>query len=246
MPLEKLFDSTQDTPLPDALYQQIAFPTPPDDRPYIYINMASTVDGKIVIGEAGGTAKGVGGPTDQVLFRRLQHCCDACLIGSATLRASNVIYPMDKLRFVVTRTGDIPLENRFFTDAPERAFVLAPHNLPDEIKTRLEKGTNLIMIGEGSVDLTAAMKLLRQVHSVRILLCEGGATLNDDLIRTGLADELFLTLAPKLKGGSHLPTVIDGEGLPAGHYLPLTLLSLYEDANELYLRYRLAPSAVTA
>ncbi len=244
MPLEKLFDSTQDTPQPDALYERITFPEPPDDRPYLYINMASTVDGKIVIGKPGGTAKGVGGPTDQLLFRRLQHCCDACMIGSATLRASNVIYPADKLRFVVTRSGDVPLQNRFFTDAPEKAFVLAPHELPEEIMKRLGKGSNIILIGQNSVDMPAAMRLLRQAHGVRTLLCEGGATLNDNLVRAGLADELFMTLAPKIKGGAHLPTVVDGQGFPVGLSLPLTLLSLYRDADELYLRYRLAPTAI--
>ena len=58
------------------------------------INMAATADGKIVIGEPGGAAKGVGGPTDQkFVSTQLQKAVDAALIGSGTLRASQVIYP---------------------------------------------------------------------------------------------------------------------------------------------------------
>ena len=238
MSLECLLDLTGNVLPPDELYTRIRFPNPPENRPYVYINMAATVDGKIVVGELGGTAKGVGGPTDQKLFRRLQTQCDAALLGSATLRASQVIYPKDKTRYVVTRTGDVPLTNRFFTDAPERAYILAPDNLPTDVRNRLRDGANLIQSGTDDVDLPAALRLMRRERGVRVLLCEGGAALNADLIRDGLADELFLTLAPKLKGGSHLPTIVTGAGFPPGQSAPLRLLSVYRDNDEIYLRYR--------
>lgn len=247
MALERLLDVSPDAVLPpDALYTHLTFPDAPEDRPYLYINMVSTADGKILIKDVGQTAAGVGGPTDQLLFRRLQRTCDAALIGSSTVRAGKVLYPKEIARFVVTRTGDLPLDNPFFTDAPDRACILAPEDLPEDVKSRLSARTNLICIGQGDVDLTAAMKILRQKQGVRRLLCEGGATLNDALIRAGLADELFLTLTNKLKGGKHLPTPVDGAGFPPGVYLPMTLLSLYHDGDELYLRYRLASTPTRA
>ena len=240
MALQRLFDSATHPPEPDALYTELERPEPPEDRPYLYINMAATVDGKIVVGEPGGTAKGVGGPTDQRLFRRLQHTCDAAMLGSATLRASQVIYPPEILRFVVTGKGDVPLKNRFFTDAPSKAYVLAPKALPTDVAAKLKAATNVLQIGQEEVDLAAALKHMRHTLGIRYLLCEGGATLNDQLIRAGLADELFLTLAPKIKGGSSLPTPVAGEGFPPNVALPATLLSLYRDDSELYLRYRLS------
>ncbi len=240
MTLERLFDQTPNPLEPDDLYFTLEHPEPPEDRPYLYINMAATIDGKIVVGEPGGTAKGVGGPTDQRLFRRLQHTCDAAMLGSTTLRASQVIYPPEILRFVVTRRGDMPLKNRFFTDAPEKAYVLAPVALPEEVAAKLKAATNVLQIGQDDVDLAAVLKYMRQNLGVRSLLCEGGATLNDQLIRAGLADELFLTVAPKIKGGSGLPTPVSGEGFPPNVSLPATLLSLYRDGSELYLRYRLS------
>lgn len=245
MPLERWFDQTENPPPdPEALYTRVSFPAPPEDRPYLYINMVSTADGKIVIGQIGGTAKGVGGPTDQKLFRRLQHTCDATLLGASTLRAGNVIYPPEIPRFAVTASGDVPLSNRFFTDAPDMATVLAPEDMPDEARAKLEaSGIAVLASGRGTVDLPAALRRLRRERGIRYLLCEGGATLNDALLRAGLADELFLTLAPKLKGGAHVPTTVTGQGFPPGHFLPLTLLSLYHDGDELYLRYRIHPEA---
>ena len=240
MALECLLDNSPDAPEPEALYTRIAFPAAPADRPYLYINMVSTVDGKIVVGKIGGTAKGVGGPTDQKLFRRLQRNCDAALIGSSTLRASHVLYPPETARFVVTGSGNLPLTNRFFTDAPERAYILAPENLTAEQVKPLRSAAQVIQIGQERVDLVQAMQYLRQKMAVHTLLCEGGATLNDELLRAGLVDELFLTLAPKLKGGAQLPTIVDGQGFPPGITRPLELLSLYRDESELYLRYRLS------
>ena len=262
MPLERLLDFSADPPDPERLYTRLDFPDPPSERPYVFINMASTVDGKIVIGEIGGTAQGVGGPTDQMLFRRLQQQADAALIGSATLRASQVIYPPRINRYVVTRTGDVPLQNRFFTDAPDRAFVLLPEHAQDDINgtkdkeaegkaegkgettsaetlARVRATASVLEFGTGDVDLAAALRFLRQAHGIRHLLCEGGAALNDALIRAGLADELFLTLAPKIKGGANLPTLMTGQGFAAGTVLPLHLHSLYRDGDELYLRYRM-------
>jgi 2,5-diamino-6-(ribosylamino)-4(3H)-pyrimidinone 5'-phosphate reductase len=239
MTLERLLDLTEDSLPAEALYTTIRFPSPPETRPYVYINMVATVDGKIVIGKPGGTARGVGGPTDQRLFRRLQQTCDGTLIGSGTLRAGPVIYPSEKARFVVTRSGDLPLRNRFFTDAPDRATILAPEDLPETVRAKLASAAQVLQVGVGRVDLTEALRVLRRERGIRLLLCEGGAALNADLIAAGLADELFLTLAPKIKGGANLPTPVTGEGFPPGQALPLKLLSLYRDEDELYLRYRL-------
>ncbi len=69
------------------------------------------------------------------------------------------------------------------------------------------------------------------------MLCEGGPTLNSTLLREGLVDELFLSLAPKLVGGSRGPTIVAGEqGLPGT--VELDLLSSLEAQGHLFLRYR--------
>lgn len=239
MPLERLLDLPGADFDPELLYETIVVPPAPADRPTIYLNMVSTADGKIVVGAPGGTASGVGGETDQRLFRRLQWTCDAALIGASTLRAGPVIYPRQTLRLVATRSGDVPLDNRFFTDAPERAWVIAPENLAPDTRARLEATANLLPAGRDEIDWPAALRRLRVELGIERLLCEGGGELNFALIRLGLADELFLTLAPKLKGGAHLPTTVGGAGFAPGLAAPLTLLSLYRDGDELYLRYRI-------
>ncbi len=240
MPLERLLDLTNDPPDAPDLYTRLDLPAATPERPCVFINMAATLDGKIVVGDKDGTAKGVGGPTDQILFRRLQQQAQAAMIGGTTLRAGTVIYPPHVNRYVISRGGDVPLNNRFFTDAPERAFVVVPEDLDAPALARLRAGANVLTVGHGGVNLPGLLRVMRQSHGIERLLCEGGASLNDALIWDGLADELFLTLAPKLKGGANLPTILGGQGFASGIVLPLALRSLYHDGDELYLRYRLA------
>jgi len=247
MALQRLLDRTENPLEPAELYTRVEFPEPPDDRPYVFVNMVATVDGRIVIGEVGESATGVGEATDQLLFRRLQWVGDAAMIGSATLRATPVVlYPAEKPRFVVTRQGDIPLNNRFFTDSPDRAYVIAPEDLPTEKRDLIRANTCLIERGRGGVNLVEALRYLRQEMGIRYLLCEGGAVLNEELIKVGCMDELFLTVTPKLKGGTHLPGILEGQGFPRGEYCPVDLLSLYCDGDELYFRYRIGKETHTA
>ena len=235
MSLERLLDLTGSTADAPALYESLNFPDPPEHRPYVYINMAGTADGKIVVGPAGGSAVGVGGPTDQLLFRRLQRHCDGAFIGASTLRASNVIYPPEIKRFVLTSSGDLPASNRFFTDAPTRAYAIVPAATAPRVD-RL--GIQIIPAGDETVDICEAFRVMRQDHGVRTLLCEGGGELNAQLLALGLADELFLTVAPWLKGGRGLPGAVGGDGAPPGTAYRLSLLSVYRDESELYLRYK--------
>ncbi len=246
MPLTRLIDNTADTPNIECLYTHFNFPQAPQDRPYVFVNMVSTVDGKTLLGDVGGSAVGVGDATDQLLFRRLQKVADAAMLGGATLRASHVLYPPDKPRIVLTRTGDFSLKNRFFTDAPDKAYVLAPKDMETERRKEIEAVAHFLGIGEGGVDLTAAMQYIRQELNIRYLLCEGGATVNGQMLPLGLLDELFITITPKLKGGGAVPGVIEGVGLPSHQYLPVSLLSLYHDEGEFYFRYRIEKEVRTA
>ncbi len=57
-------------------------------------------------------------------------------------------------------------------------------------------------------------------------------------------DELFLTLAPKLQGGSNVPTLLEGRAYPPEGLPLLELLSLYSEGSELYraIAYRRRPT----
>ncbi|HWN81940.1 MAG TPA: dihydrofolate reductase family protein, partial [Candidatus Udaeobacter sp.] len=69
---------------------------------------------------------------------------------------------------------------------------------------------------------------------IRSVLCEGGPTLHGRLREGGLADELFLTIAPKIAGGEG-PRILEG-ALPDVDEVELAWL--LESGSELFARYR--------
>ncbi len=92
----------------------------------------------------------------------------------------------------------------------------------------------MIIAGEHDVDLAVAMHELG-VRGARDVLAEGGPTLNGQLARAALLDELCVTLAPRLASGD-AKRIISGSTLD--ELEALTLRSICEDDDYLFLRYR--------
>ncbi|MCS6830494.1 MAG: dihydrofolate reductase family protein [Armatimonadota bacterium] len=233
-----LLDLTGESHSEESLYQQITFPLAPPDRPYVFLNMVSTLDGKITLGEVGDTASGLGSPMDQKLMKRLQGNAQGVLIGASTLRAGHITYPPSLWRAVVTTSGNVPADARFFTESPGKAVVFTTEQMPEPQRRSLQEVAHVVVCGAGKVNLSQALYFLRQHLGVERLLCEGGGELNFEMFAAGLIDEWFLTLAPKVKGGRHIPTTVEGTGMPREQAVRMQLLSVYEHEGELYLRYR--------
>ena len=70
-----------------------------------------------------------------------------------------------------------------------------------------------------------------------MLLVEGGGETNWRLVREELVDEIYLTIAPSLLGGSGAPTILEGEGFYMRQQVKLRLLEFRREGEELYCRY---------
>lgn len=234
----------------DGLREQL--PEPPAGRPYLTLNMVTSVDGKASVA---GSASGLGSALDHRLMRALRAANDAVLIGAGTLRAERVdprVGPEwaarrvargqrpEPLAVLLTRGGDLPLGRRYFRYPEVERVVLAGSCLAAERRAALDRtpGTRLLLAPTPDPDLAWALSTLRQEYRVRHALVEGGPATNGALLRAGLVDEICWTLAPKIVGGGETLTLVAGPSLPT---MPrLTLLSAYLHQDELFLRYRIA------
>ena len=84
------------------------------------------------------------------------------------------------------------------------------------------------------VELDLALGWLAEEGGIRSVLCEGGPTLHGRLREGGLADELFLTIAPKIAGGEG-PRILEGALADVDE---VELAWLLESGSELFARYR--------
>ncbi|MFN8219826.1 MAG: dihydrofolate reductase family protein [Fimbriimonadales bacterium] len=219
------------------VYAGLQLPEGPPDRPYVAINMVTTIDGKTITGNRDEAVMDLGSKVDHATMRNIQNAADAVMLGAGSLRSTpGLWYPAHRPRFVVTRSGDLNWKSRFFSDAPHHAYVVAPEDY------QLPAGNPGIHLaaGSGEVDLKLALRKMRTELGVRSLLVEGGSELNARMLDADLVDELFLTLAPKVKLGRETPTYAGGHPLPREAVQRYLLVSEQRVGDEVFLRYRRA------
>jgi riboflavin biosynthesis pyrimidine reductase/predicted DsbA family dithiol-disulfide isomerase len=234
--LRQALGATED-PAAMGIYESLVFPPAPEDRPYIFINMVSTIDGKTVSGSKREHVADLGSKVDHIVMRRLERAAQGVMIGGGTLRSTpNLWYPGNLFRIVVTRSGEISFYSRFFTEAPKKAIVACPGNADFKVLN-----ARVIRTGEDEVDLREVLRILREEYGISYLAVEGGSELNADLLAEDLIDELFLTVSPKVKLGRDVPTYAGGEPLPREEIQQYALIEQHRVDDEIFLRYRRKP-----
>jgi 5-amino-6-(5-phosphoribosylamino)uracil reductase len=94
-------------------------------------------------------------------------------------------------------------------------------------------GVPVLRAGAEQVDLAVALAALGGQGS-RVVVAEGGPSLNGDLLQAGLVDELCLTVAPVLAGGRSARVAVGASA--ARHDLTLVHVATADDGY-LFLRY---------
>lgn len=220
------------------------------------INMVSSLDGKVTTNS--GKAGSIGSPVDRLVMCSLRSRVDAVMIGASTLRAEklNLSVPEDLTRtrvsqgrkpqplaVLVSASGDLPLEENLLGPSREDRLVFTVPCIPGERLATLSQLASVETLpAEGdSIHLRTALNVLKARHEVAVLLVEGGPSLNYSLVRGGLVDEIFLTLAPKLTGGQgpSFPGILHGPALPPEIDFSTDLISIHASHGELFLRYHL-------
>jgi riboflavin biosynthesis pyrimidine reductase len=218
-----------------------------DRRPAVRLNMIVSVDGGT---SWNGVSGALGGAADKALFGVLRSLADVILVASATMRGEQygpaVLPPavQDARRergqtpvpriAVVSRACRFDWDTPFFTAATERPIVLTVSSAPEAQRSRAAEVAELILAGDDDVDLARAVDELGS-RGAKSVLAEGGPTLNGQLARAGLLDELCVTLSPLLASGD-AKRLISGSTLDALE--PLELRSVCEADGYLFLRYR--------
>jgi riboflavin biosynthesis pyrimidine reductase len=212
-------------------YEYLNFPSPPADRPYTFINMVGTIDGKILSGERDESVHDLGSKLDHQLMKRIESQADAVLVGAQTLRATPQAWnPQSPRRIVVTRSGNLPWESRFLSEG--EAYVAAPTS------ASLGFGGRVLLAGNEDVDFVSLFRQLRSHLGIHNLLVMGGSVVNAQILKAELVDELFLTIAPKVKLGERTPTYADGEPLPREQLQRYEIVEHHVIDHEVFLRYR--------
>jgi 2,5-diamino-6-(ribosylamino)-4(3H)-pyrimidinone 5'-phosphate reductase len=182
-------------------------------RPRVILNMAMSVDGKIA------TVEGDSRLSCQEDLRRLHSLrsrVDAVMVGVGTVLKDNpsltvrLVKGKNPIRVVVDSMASTPLDSKVL-DESARTIVAVSRRAPKERVERLEERATVLVLGEDRVDLP---RLLDRLYGlgVRRLLLEGGSTLNWNMLKNRLVDELQISVCPVILGGEKAKSLVGGEG----------------------------------
>jgi riboflavin-specific deaminase-like protein len=237
---------------------KVQSPTP-RERPFVFLNVATTADGKLAPANRHFVA--FGSKRDQELLLELRARADAVMAGARTvdsvpvtmgpggkkyrdIRAKNGLAEYN-LRIVVSGSGSLNPRAEIFKHNFSPLIILVTEQAPKARVTRLKKlGAIVYACGKREVNFARAFQWLRKEWNVKSLLCEGGGEINAALFRENLVDEIYLTLCPKIFGGRNAPTMADGLGVEKlAAATPLQLKSAQRIGDEMFLVYAASPAA---
>lgn len=220
--------------------------TPPGDRPWVLVNMIASADGAI---EVDGVSGPLGSAGDKDVFSTLRTIPDVILVGAGTVvaedygptstsvatrsrRLAHGAWPVARIAVVSNSLG-FDLDSRLFAGGGARPIVITSHHADPDRCDQVAERAEVVVAGDQRVDLAQALRELGAIGA-RVVLSEGGPSLNAQLFAHDLVDELCVTLAPLVIGGD-ARRILHGPSVPGTAELALAQV-LTED-HYLFLRY---------
>lgn len=224
------------------------------NRPYTFINIAMTADGKIDTSERKGST--ISSNRDKERVDQLRAAADGILVGGRTLleeqprltvksdalregRIQRGVSP-NPVKVGVATTADIPLDSDFIKAGPARVVIFTTSLTSiRQLDSLRALGVEVFVEDAPRVDLNQMMITLKKI-GVDHLMVEGGGRINFELLRLRLVDELTIYIAPMIFGGASAPTLADGPGLKRDTAIELKLLDVEKwDDGGVLLRYKI-------
>ena len=218
-------------------------------RPYVILNAAMTLDGKIATATG---SSNISGKKDLERVHEIRKECDGIMVGIGTVLADDPRLTVHKIdakpsdnpvRVVVDSKCRTPIDARI-TNSDAKTVIAVANEYKDELmasekyETFKKRGVKFFFSGSEHVDLVSLMNYLHE-EGIDKLMLEGGATLNFSMIKAGLIDEISICVAPMIVGGASAKTFFDGEGFDTmDEAVRLELIDSFSLDKDLILRYK--------
>jgi 2,5-diamino-6-(ribosylamino)-4(3H)-pyrimidinone 5'-phosphate reductase len=223
------------------------------NRPFVFINVAMTADGKIDTVARSGAA--ISSQRDKERVDKLRSEADAVLVGGRTLldedpkltvksrvlRAERIARGLtpNPIKVGVVSKAELKTHSNFLHDGDAHVVIFTTQRTSMEELESLRSQSVEVFVHEGErVDLQEMLHTLSEMGIERLMV-EGGATLNFELIKLGLVDELSAFVAPMIFGGETAPTLAAGSGVERSEAVPLKLIHVENwDDGGVLLHYK--------
>jgi riboflavin-specific deaminase-like protein len=222
--------------------------------PFLLVNMAMTADGKIA--SANRAVSSFGSRRDQAHLLQLRATADAVMAGARTTDSNPITLGPGpakyrrlrlrhglaefNLRIIVSRSGTVNPKAEVFQRRFSPIIILTTRRATaSRLRALRAVAAEVKICGTREIDFPRALRWLREKWGIKRLICEGGGELNDALFRSGVVDQLHLTVCPMILGGRTAPTIADGLGASSlAQAAQLALVSARRHDDEMFFVYR--------
>ena len=186
-------------------------------KPYVILNSAMTVDGKIAT-KTGSSE--ISGEEDLLRVHELRKDVDAIMVGINTVITDNPRLTVHKihakkqdnpLRIIVDSKARTPIYSRVLNSDANTIIAVTESANPAKLKELKEKA-EVVICGKNRVDLDALIIELSK-KGIKTIMLEGGSTLNYSMLIGGHVSEVRVCIAPMIAGGKKAKTLADGTGV---------------------------------
>jgi len=202
--------------LPDGLQPWFERHVLPGERPLVTLSYAQSLDGSLAAEP--GRPLLLSSQETKALTHQVRAWHDAILVGIGTILADDPRLTVRRVSgpqpqpIVVDTSLRTPPQAQLLR-GPRPPWIAASESVSPEAAAPLRAaGADILWVPrsqDGGLDLRVLLRMLR-ARGVERLMVEGGARILTSFLRSGLADLLILTLAPRFVGG--LPAVGDLHG----------------------------------
>jgi 5-amino-6-(5-phosphoribosylamino)uracil reductase len=206
----------------------------------IITNTAMSLDGKIAVVKDKPIF--IGSDEDRRRMSLIRAKADAILVGGNSFRnwprpllprpehrAWNFI-SKPVLNVVVSHSMRLVFDDKYLNERCVRPLILTDaQNVDPDFPIEIAR------FDEGITVRTIVEELGRR--NVKTLLIEGGGELIAQFLAEGLVDEIYVTLCPKIIGGTASPPLIEGRRFGGNVIQELRLLESETVGNEVFLHY---------
>ncbi len=183
--------------------------------PYVMLKSAITADGKIAAHT--GDSKWVTNEKSRGHGHLLRKRAAAIMVGINTVTADDPMLdcraenPSDPTRIICDSKLKIPLDSKIIKTAREiPTYIACAVDDPERESAIISAGAKIIKApgDDGRVDLKRLMRILGEMK-IDSVLVEGGGRIHASLLKSGLANKLYLYIAPKIIGADGKPSVAE-------------------------------------
>lgn len=185
-------------------------------RPYIILNAAISLDGKIA------TKKGesrLSSDADKIRVHKLRSKVDAILVGKNTVQRDDPHLTVRRVRgknptrIVLDSKAAISTKSKIVGTCHKVPTIIAVSKRAPAKKLELlqKYPLKIVVAGNNTVNIKKLLHILAKLKIKKILV-EGGGTVNWQFVNQNLLDEIIVTVTPFIIGGNNAVSLVGGNG----------------------------------